>query len=260
MSNNFIHNNFLLNNKYAQVLYHSYASKMPIIDYHCHLSPEDIAEDRMFQNITEVWIHGDHYKWRAMRTLGIDEKYITGDSSDKEKFRYWAKTVPYTLRNPLYHWTHLELQRYFGINELLTGKNADDIYSKTSNILNTPEYSCQNLLTKMKVEVVCTTEDPIDSLEHHQKLAKSNANIKMSTSFRPDKSILMEEVSYNDYLNTLEEVSGNSINTYNDLCDALTKRIQYFNNNGCKLSDHGLNQISCVPFTETEVKEIFNNL
>jgi glucuronate isomerase len=258
MSNNFIHNNFLLNNKYAQVLYHSYASKMPIIDYHCHLSPEDIAEDRMFQNITEVWIHGDHYKWRAMRTLGIDEKYITGDSSDKEKFRYWAKTVPYTLRNPLYHWTHLELQRYFGINELLTGKNADDIYSKTSNILNTPEYSCQNLLTKMKVEVVCTTEDPIDSLEHHQKLAKSNANIKMSTSFRPDKSILMEEVSYNDYLNTLEEVSGNSINTYNDLCDALTKRIQYFNNNGCKLSDHGLNQISCVPFTETEVKEIFN--
>ena len=258
MKNTFIDNNFLLRNKFAQDLYHNYASKMPIIDYHCHLSPKDIAEDRIFQNISEVWIDGDHYKWRAMRTLGIDESYITGDASDFEKFKKWAITVPYTMRNPLYHWTHLELSRYFGIDDLLNESNAAAIFEKTSNALNTQAYSCQNLLKKMNVEIVCTTEDPIDSLEFHQKLKRSDAKIKMSTSFRPDKSILIEEVTYNDYLNELEEVTGFNILTYNDLCDALRNRIQYFDKNGCKLSDHGLNQISCVAFTDSEVKEIFN--
>ncbi len=258
MKNTFIDNNFLLRNKFAKDLYHNYASKMPIIDYHCHLSPKDIAEDRVFHNLTEVWIHGDHYKWRAMRTLGVDEKYITGTATDEEKFFHWAKTVPYTMRNPLYHWTHLELQRYFEIEELLNEKNAGNMYRYTSDKLNSQAFSCQRLLTKMNVEVVCTTEDPIDSLEFHQKLKRSDAKIKMSTSFRPDKSILIEEVTYNDYLNELEEVVGFNILTYNDLCDALRNRIQYFDKNGCKLSDHGLNRISFVSFTDTEVKEIFN--
>ncbi len=257
MSKTFITDDFLLNNKFARELYHNYAKQMPIIDYHCHLSPKDIAEDRIFKNISEVWIHGDHYKWRAMRTFGIDEKYITGNASDQEKFEKWAETVPFTLRNPLFHWTHLELQRYFGIDELLTEENADDIYDKTVEKLNSQEYSCQNLLKKMNVEVVCTTEDPVDNLEYHQLHAKSDSTIKMSTSFRPDKSILIEDDNYNDYINTLEKISEITINSYSDLQKALKSRIQYFDENGCKLSDHGLSYISCVPFTEKEVEEIF---
>ena len=230
---------------------------MPIIDYHCHLSPKDIAEDRIFNNISEVWIHGDHYKWRAMRTFGIDEKYITGKSDDKEKFKKWAETVPHTLRNPLFHWTHLELQRYFEIDDLLNQENAEEVYEKASEKLNTPEYSCQNLLKKMNVKVVCTTEDPIDTLEYHQLHAKSDSIIKMSTSFRPDRSILIEDTSYNEYINSLEKVSGITINSYQDLQKALKNRIQYFDKNGCKLSDHGLSYISFVPFTEKEVENIF---
>ena len=259
MSKTFITDNFLLNNEFAQELYHNYAKQMPIIDYHCHLSPKDIAEDRIFKNISEVWIHGDHYKWRAMRTFGIDEKYITGNASDQEKFEKWAETVPFTLRNPLFHWTHLELQRYFGIDGLLTEENAEDVYKTTSEKLNTPQYSCQNLLKKMNVEVVCTTEDPIDTLKYHQLHTKSDSTIKMSTSFRPDKSILIEDNSYNEYLNSLEKVSGIAIDSYKDLQKALKNRIQYFDENGCKLSDHGLGYISYVPFTEKEVEEIFKN-
>lgn len=257
--NKFIDDNFLLTNKYAQELYHQYASKMPIIDYHCHLSPKDIANDRIFNNISEVWIHGDHYKWRAMRTFGIDESYITGDASDFQKFKKWAITVPYTMRNPLYHWTHLELSRYFGIDDLLNEKNAAAIFEKTSSTLNTSAYSCRSLLTKMNVEVVCTTEDPIDTLEYHQKLATSDFKTKMSTSFRPDKAILIENDGYNDYINQLEEVTNIAINTYDDLCDALKARIAYFDANGCKLSDHGLNQIYFERFTASEVKAIFKN-
>ncbi len=253
----FTHSNFLLSNKYSEELYHNYASKMPIIDYHCHLSPKDIANNTSFKNLTDVWIRGDHYKWRAMRTLGIDEKYITGSASDEEKFKHWAKTVPYTMRNPLYHWTHLELDRYFGIEELLNEKSADSIYNTASDILSSKAYSCQNLLTKMNVEVVCTTEDPIDSLEHHQQILKSDFNTKVSTSFRPDKAILIESETYNAYIDSLAEVSGKSINTFNDLCDALKDRIQYFDENGCKLSDHGLNHIYCETFNETEIKTIF---
>jgi glucuronate isomerase len=257
MSKTFITDDFLLNNKYARELYHNYAKQMPIIDYHCHLSPKDIAEDRIFKNISEVWIHGDHYKWRAMRTFGIDEKHITGNSDDKEKFEKWAETVPFTLRNPLFHWTHLELQRYFELDELLSPENAEEIYKKASEKLNTPEYSCQNLLKKMNVEVVCTTEDPIDNLEYHQIHAKSDSTIKMSTSFRPDKSILIEDNSYNEYINSLEKVSGITINSYQELKKALKSRIRYFDENGCKLSDHGLSYISFVPFTENEIEEIF---
>ncbi len=253
----FINNNFLLQNKYAEELYFNYAAEQPIIDYHCHLSPKEISEDRKYDNISQLWISGDHYKWRAMRTLGVDEKYITGGASDKEKFGAWAKAVPSTLRNPLYHWTHLELKRHFGIDELLNANSADSIYENISNQLEKPENSCRGLLTQMNVETVCTTEDPIDNLEHHQVLAKSGFQINVSAAFRPDKAILIENETYNDYLDQLEKAADSTIQTYQDLKDALRKRIEYFDSNGCKLCDHGLNKISFEGFTESEVKAIF---
>ena len=259
MKNNaFIHENFLLSNKYAEELYHNYASKMPIIDYHCHLSPKEIAENKVFENITQAWIYGDHYKWRAMRTLGIEEKYITGGANDQEKFEKWAQTVPYTLRNPLYHWTQLELARYFDIDQLLSPKTATEIYKNASQTLNTEEYSTQGILKKMNVKVVCTTEDPTDTLEHHQALANSGFETQISTSFRPDKAIMIGNQGFVKYIRTLEASSGVSINNYRDLKDALAQRIEYFHENGCRVSDHGLN---CIPFTsynEAEVSQIFN--
>ena len=257
MSTTFIHDNFLLENKYAEELYHNYSKNQPIIDYHNHLSPKLIAENNIFKNITDVWINGDHYKWRAMRTLGVSEKFITGDASDKEKFLQWGKTVPYTMRNPLYHWTHLELARYFGIHELLNEKSAEAIYEKTSQKLATPEFSCQNLLKKANAEVVCTTEDPTDNLEYHQALKNSDFSVKVSTAFRPDKTILISSETYNEYIDSLSKVAGIEINTYDDLRQALSKRIEYFNENGCKLSDHGLDQIYFEDFTESEIKSIF---
>ena len=252
----FINDNFLLRNKYAEELYHNHASKMPIIDYHCHLSPKDIAENRVFENITKAWLDGDHYKWRAMRTLGINEKYITGNASDEEKFQQWAKTVPYTLRNPLFHWTQLELARYFDVYELLNEKSAKEIYKITSDELNSSDYSCQQLLSKMNVKVVCTTEDPIDTLEHHQQLAKSNFDTHISTSFRPDKAIMIGNDGFIEYLGKLEKAADISITSYQDLLDALVKRVQYFNENGCKVSDHGLNSIPFAPYSEAEVDQI----
>ncbi len=258
MSTNFIHENFLLENKYAEELYHKYSKNQPIIDYHNHLSPKLIAEDNVFKNITDVWINGDHYKWRAMRTLGVNEKFITGDASDKEKFLQWGKTVPYTLRNPLYHWTHLELARYFNIYDLLNEKTAEAIYEETSAKINSKEYSCQNLLRKVNAKVVCTTEDPTDSLEYHQQIAKSKLDIKVSTSFRPDKAILIGNEGYNEYVDLLSKVSNIEIITFDDLCNALHKRIEFFNENGCKVSDHGLEQIYFEEFTESEIQNIFN--
>ncbi|MDY0988342.1 glucuronate isomerase [Flavobacterium sp. CFBP9031] len=257
MSQKFIHDNFLLENKYAEELYHNYSKNQPIIDYHNHLNPQFIAEDKIFDNITQVWINGDHYKWRAMRTLGINEQFVTGNGSDKDKFLNWGKTVPYTMRNPLYHWTHLELARYFDIYDLLDEKSAEKIYIETSEKINSQAYSTQNLLKKVNAELVCTTEDPIDSLEFHQKFANNSTGIKMSTAFRPDKAILIANDGYNAYLDTLGDVSGVAINTYADLLSALRKRIEFFNANGCKLSDHGLNQIDFENFTESEVNAIF---
>lgn len=254
----FIKDNFLLQNKQAEALYKNFAKEQPIIDYHCHLSPKEIAEDRVYENITQVWIAGDHYKWRAMRTLGIDEKYITGDASDKEKFMAWAKTVPHTLRNPLYHWTHLELKRYFDIDELLNEDSAERIYVEVNKKLQLPENSCRGLLKKMNVETVCTTEDPTDTLKYHQQLAESDFSIKMSTAFRPDKSILIDSEGYNNYLDRLESVAASKITSYQDLKDALIKRIQHFDKNGCKLCDHGLNFISSEEFTDAEIDTIFS--
>lgn len=252
-----IHTNFLLENKYSEKLYHDFASKMPIIDYHNHLSPGQLATNKVFDNITQVWIDGDHYKWRAMRALGIDEKYITGNATDEEKFEKWAYAVPYTMRNPLYHWTHMELSRYFGIDEVLTPINSAIIYEETKEKLSTPAYSCQKLISQMNVEMLCTTEDPTDNLEHHQSLAQSDFSTKVSTAFRPDKSILILNDGYNEYLNGLGEVADITISTFDDLCEVLKKRIQYFHDNGCRLCDHGLNQLYKIDFTQAEVVAIF---
>ncbi|APZ45948.1 glucuronate isomerase [Polaribacter reichenbachii] len=253
----FIHDNFLLENKYAEELYHNYSKKQPIIDYHNHLSPQLIAEDHIFKNITNVWIDGDHYKWRAMRTLGIQEEFITGKGSDKSKFLNWAKTVPHTMRNPLYHWTHLELARYFDVYDLLNEKSAEKIYEEITAKINTKAYSTKNLLRKVNTAYVCTTEDPVDTLIYHQQIAKSNFEIKVGTSFRPDKAILICDNNYNDYIDSLAQATNKPINNYNDLCDALTSRIEFFNKNGCNVCDHGLAQIYFENFTENEVKEIF---
>ena len=196
-SSKFIQDNFLLENKYAEELYHSFASKMPIIDYHNHLPPQEISNNNVFDNISEIWIKGDHYKWRAMRTFGINEQYITGSASDQEKFQKWAYTVPYTMRNPLYHWTHLELDRYFEIGDVLNSENADRIYHETSEKLKTEAFSCQSLLTKMNVESLCTTDDPTDSLEHHQKLAKSDFKTKVSMAKQISERYITHQTTRN---------------------------------------------------------------
>ncbi|NJW52104.1 glucuronate isomerase [Salinimicrobium oceani] len=257
-SNKFITEDFLLHNQQAKDLYNNYAKEQPIIDYHNHLSPKEIAEDRQFDNITQVWIAGDHYKWRAMRTMGVDEKYITGDATDKEKFMAWAKTVPHTLRNPLFHWTHLELQRYFGIDELLNEASAERIYDAVNEKLKQPEYSCRGLLKKMGVETLCTTEDPVDSLKYHQQLAKSDFEIKVSTAFRPDKAVLIDAPTFNAYIDQLTDVAETPIETYKDLQEVLRKRIEFFHENGCRLCDHGLNSISFEDYSEEEIAAIFS--
>ncbi|MDQ3292358.1 MAG: glucuronate isomerase, partial [Bacteroidota bacterium] len=246
----FLDENFLLQSKTARQLYHDFAREMPIIDYHNHLPPEQIARDHQFQNITQVWLYGDHYKWRAMRTNGVPEAYSTGDKSDWEKFEKWAATVPYTLRNPLYHWTHLELQRYFNVHETLSSKNAREVYETCTALLQTPEYSVRNLLRKMNVETVCTTDDPIDSLEHHQKIKQDGFEIKVLPAFRPDKAMQAEDLTaLHAYIQKLEAVTNTSISTYNDYLTALKSRHDYFAQNGCAVSDHGLEQVYAEEYT-----------
>lgn len=240
----FLTEDFLLTTDFAKTLYHQYAKNLPIIDYHCHLSPQDIANNRQFENITKIWLEGDHYKWRAMRTLGINEKYITGNGSDAEKFEQWAYAVPYTMRNPLYHWTHLELKRYFDIDELLSPETGNNIYKTCSDKLNTPEYYTRSLLTKMNVETVCTTDDPADTLEHHQKITKDNFSVKILPTFRPDKAYAVENpVTYLEYLKKLEVTANMEIIDFNTLLEALAKRIDFFHETGCRLADHGLEQL-----------------
>ena len=257
----FLDENFLLQTKTAQQLYHDFAREMPIIDYHCHLPPDQIAEDTQFENISRIWLYGDHYKWRAMRANGIDEAYCTGNKSDSEKFQKWAETVPYTLRNPLYHWTHLELQRYFDIDDILSGDNAMEVYEKCTYKLQTPQFSVRNLLKKMNVVTVCTTDDPIDTLEHHQKIKKDNFEIKVLPAFRPDKAMNVEDPeALNTYINKLEEVSGISVDNYDDYLKALKSRHDYFAENGCSVSDHGLEKIFAEDYTDQEIRNIFNQL
>ena len=257
----FLDEDFLLSNKTSRQLYHEFAKKMSIIDYHCHLPPDQIANDVNFENLTQIWLYGDHYKWRAMRTNGVDETYITGNKTDFEKFKKWAETVPYTLRNPLYHWTHLELQRYFDVYEILNAGTAKKIYEECSAKLQTPEYSVRNLLRKMNVKVVCTTDDPVDSLEHHQKIKDDRFEIKILPAYRPDKAMNVDDASaFNSYLSRLETVCNTSITSYNDYLDALKCRHDFFAKMGCSVSDHGLEQIYAEDYTQAEIENIFNKI
>jgi glucuronate isomerase len=234
---------------------------MPIIDYHNHLPPVEIAGDINFENITQAWLYGDHYKWRAMRANGISEKYNTGDASDREKFQQWANTVPYTLRNPLYHWTHLELQRYFDIHKTLDIGTASEIYEQCSGLLQTKEYSVRNLLRKMDVKVLCTTDDPVDTLQHHQKIKRDGIDIKVLPAFRPDNAMNVSNVKqFNSYLSQLEESADTVINTYEDCLDALKSRHDFFAANGCSVSDHGLEELYVDDYTDAEIKKIFAQL
>ena len=257
----FLDENFLLQTEPAKKLFHDFAKDMPIIDYHCHLPVQQIADDINFENLTQVWLYGDHYKWRAMRTNGIDESYITGNKSDFEKFEKWAETVPYTLRNPLYHWTHLELQRYFDVHELLSPASAKKIYDDCTIKLQTKEYSVKNLLRKMNVQVVCTTDDPTDSLEFHQKIKDDGFEIKVLPAFRPDKSMNVDDVNgFNLYLKKLENVSAISITSYQSYLDALKQRHDFFAAMGCCVSDHGMECIYAEDYTDEEIIAAFNKI
>jgi len=260
--NSFLTEDFLLQNEFAKTLYHQYAKQQPIIDYHCHLSPEYIAKNHQFKNLTEIWLAGDHYKWRAMRTLGINEKYITGNAPDEEKFEQWAFTVPYTMRNPLYHWTHMELKRYFGVEKLLNTDSAKEIYHQGTSQLQTPQHSTQALLKKMKVEVVCTTDDPTDSLEFHQAVRKNPIGITLLPTFRPDKSFAVENpLAYKSYLEKLGIAANIDINNFDDLLTALENRIDFFVSVGCKLSDHGLEQLYYPTNKKSySINELFNKV
>ena len=257
----FLSKNFLLETETSQKLYHDYAEEMPIIDYHCHLPVEQIANDINFENLTQIWLYGDHYKWRAMRTNGVDESYCTGNKSDWEKFEKWAETVPYTLRNPLYQWTHLELKRYFDVDEILNPSTAKKIYDKCSKKLRTKEYSVRNLLRKMNVKVVCTTDDPTDTLEYHQKIKEDGFEIKILPAFRPDKAMAVDDsAGFKKYLDKLEKVSGIEISHYDSYLDALKQRHDFFGENGCSVSDHGLEYIYAEDYSDEEINFIFNKI
>ncbi len=257
----FLDEEFLLETESSKRLYHEFAESMPIIDYHCHLSPEDIANDRNFKSISEIWLAGDHYKWRAMRANGIDESYCTGNAPDKEKFMKWAETVPSTLRNPLYHWTHMELRRYFGIQELLNPETADDIYRKTSEMLQSGDYSVRSLLRRMNVEVICTTDDPVDDLAHHKKIRDDGFEIRVLPTWRPDKAMAVENLStYNKYLDQLQSTAKHPIKNFMDLLEALLKRHDFFAEMGCRLSDHGLETFYYEEYDHDEIEKIFSQI
>ncbi|WP_440134723.1 glucuronate isomerase [Chitinophaga sancti] len=257
----FLDEHFLLTTATSRKLYHDYAKEMPVIDYHCHLPPAQIAADTKFENITQAWLYGDHYKWRAMRTNGVHESYCTGERSDWEKFEKWAATVPYTLRNPLYHWTHLELQRYFGVNEILNASSAASIYATCNELLQTPDYTTRNLLRKMKVALVCTTDDPADTLEYHQQLKKEGFEIPILPAFRPDQAMNVDDpAKYNAYLQKLEQAANTSISTYQDLLAALKNRHDFFARMGCSVSDHGIEEIYADDYTDAEINIIFQKV
>ena len=257
----FLDKDFLLKTTTAKRLFHDYAADMPIIDYHCHLSPKDIAEDRIFNNIAEVWLHGDHYKWRAMRTNGIHESYCTGDKTDFEKFEQWAATVPYTMRNPLYHWTHMELQRYFNVTEQLSPANAKAVYEHCNALLQTKEFSVRNLLRKMKVKLVCTTDDPVDALEYHKAMQEEGADIQMVPAFRPDMAMNVGNTeSFLQYVKKVEAAAGMQVHTFDDYLMALKNRHDFFAQMGCRVSDHGLEEIYADEHTAEEIIIIFERL
>ncbi len=258
---NFIYKDFLLQTETARNLFHNHAEELPIIDYHCHLNPKEIADDHRFRSITELWLGGDHYKWRLLRANGVDERYITGNASDWEKFKKWAETIPYTMRNPMYHWTHLELKRVFGINELLNPDTALEIYEKANEMLQKPEYSARALMKRFKVEVVCTTDDPLDSLEYHKQIKESGFEVKVLPTWRPDKSMAVENgENFRAYVENLSTITGVKISCFDDYVTAITNRHAFFQANGCKLADHGIDNFYSEDCTFEEAIAIFDKV
>jgi len=261
MAKSFLGTDFLLEGPTAVKLYEEFAASLPIIDYHNHLSSKEIHENRKFSNITEAWLAGDHYKWRAMRANGVAEQYCTGNAPAFDTFNEWAKTVPYTVRNPLYHWTHLELKNYFGINTILNGSSSGEIYNLSSEMLQQENFRTHGLLSKMKVEVICTTDDPIDNLEYHKAFAGTLSTLKMFPSFRPDKAYATDAPAmYNEYIDTLGSVTGKAIHTFNDLVEALDMRIHYFNECGCRTSDHGLEYMYFDAISLSKAHDLFKKI
>lgn len=258
----FINNDFVLETEAAKRLYHEFAADMPIMDYHCHLTPSEVATDKRWDNITQVWLYGDHYKWRAMRSNGIDEKYCTGNASDREKFNKFAETMPYLLRNPMYHWSHLELSRYFGINELLSPKTADMIWDKTQKLLQSGEITARKLMQKSNVKLVCTTDDPTDSLEHHIAVAKdSSFDVKMLPTWRPDKAMAVEHQSmFNEWVDKLGNCVDTDILDFKGFINAIEKRQDFFHACGCRLSDHGIETVYAEDYSDSEIIAIFNKI
>ncbi|MEO7444657.1 MAG: glucuronate isomerase [Ferruginibacter sp.] len=257
----FLDENFLLHTKTAQRLYHEFAAPMPVVDFHNHLPPQQIADDINFDNLTQAWLYGDHYKWRAMRTNGVKEKYCTGNGGDKEKFEHWAATVPYTLRNPLYHWTHLELQRYFNMDKLLSPASSTEIYEHCTELLQTENYSVRGLLKKVNVKILCTTDDPTDSLEYHQKIKQEDFEIKVLPAFRPDKAMQVNDSGvFNGYVSKLESAANIDINNYSDYLEALKSRHDFFDSVGCSIADHGIEYLYADEYKETDIAAIFLKL
>lgn len=257
----FMDKEFLLETTTAQRLFHEQAEGLPIIDYHCHLDPKMVADDYRFRNITELWLGGDHYKWRALRSNGVEEYYITGEASDWEKFEKWAETMPYLMRNPLYHWTHFELRTAFGIQKLLNPRTARDIYEECNEKLLQPQFSARGFMRRYKVEVVCTTDDPADTLEHHTRTRESGFEVRMLPTWRPDKAMAVDNpTTYRAYIEKLGAAAGCTIRSYTDLLDALQTRHDFFASLGCRLSDHGLGEFFAESFTESEVAAIFRKV
>lgn len=256
----FMNQDFLLSNDTSKSLYHDYASKMPIVDYHCHIDPKEIADDIRFENITQLWLGGDHYKWRLMRANGVNEEYITGNASDKEKFQKWAETLELAIGNPIYHWSHLELKTYFGYEGCLNSETADEVWSLCNEILKNKDLSARGIIQKSNVTHLCTTDDPIDSLEHHIRIAKDKSfETQVLPAFRPDEAINIDKAQYLDYLDKLSQVSNIKIDSFESLCEALKNRMEFFDSLGCKTSDHGLEFIMYYPASDDEIEKIMTN-
>ena len=256
----FLSENFLLENDFAARLYHEYAAALPIIDYHNHLSPKDIADNRNFGTLTEAWLEGDHYKWRAMRAFGVSEEYVTGNASDRDKFKKWSEVVPYTIRNPLFHWTHLELQRYFKVDQLLRFETADEIYDTCNTTLGQADFSCPGLLRKMNVELICTTDDPVDDLAFHEQIQSGAIATQVFPTFRPDKLYAVDAKDYLIYIRKLEGTVDFRISSFDELLEAASLRIAFFHKAGGRLADHGFEQLYNVPYSLSNASQSFNKV
>ena len=254
----FMDKDFLLSTDMAKTLYHDFAENVPILDYHCHINPQEIAEDRKFENITQVWLGGDHYKWRQMRSNGVEEKYITGDASDREKFQKWAETMPKLIGNPLYHWSHLELKKYFGYDGYLNGDTAEEVWNLCNAKLQDDSMTVRNIIKQSNVTLICTTDDPIDTLEWHKKIAADDTfDVQVLPAWRPDKATNIEKPDFTEYIGKLASVSGVEVKDFASLKEAIKNRMAYFAENGCCVSDHGIEYVMYLPASDEEVDGIF---